>query len=102
MRRKASISMVCVTAMLLALVAAGPLTYAAPSGAPGGEPGVAPGGHGGSHGQLSNEFVLSIIEDRTPLVNIAQALNMTVCGIVASQSALRDGERLEVPQYEMF
>ncbi len=64
-------------------------------------PGVAPGGHGGSHGHLSNEFVLSILEDRTPLVNIAQALNMTVGGIVANQSALKDGERLPVPQYEL-
>ena len=62
-------------------------------------PGVKPGGHGGSHGQLSNEFVLSIIENRTPLVNIAQALNMTVCGVVANQSALKDGERLPVPTY---
>ena len=64
-------------------------------------PNVIPGGHGGSHGQLSNEFVLSIIEDRTPLVNISQALNMTVCGIVANQSALKDGERLKVPQYKV-
>ena len=63
--------------------------------------GVKPGGHGGSHGQLSNEFVLSIIEDRAPLVHITQALNMTVCGIVANESALKDGERLQVPQYEV-
>ena len=64
-------------------------------------PSVQPGGHGGSHGYLSNEFVLSIIEDRTPLVHIAQALNMTVCGIVANESALKDGERLKVPQYQI-
>jgi predicted dehydrogenase len=64
-------------------------------------PGVAPGGHGGSHGQLTNEFVLSIIQDRRPLVNITQALNMTVCGIVANNSAVKDGERLKVPQYEL-
>ncbi len=64
-------------------------------------PGVKPGGHGGSHGQLSNEFILSIIEDRTPLVGIVPALNMTVCGIIANESALKDGERLKVPQYEL-
>jgi predicted dehydrogenase len=62
-------------------------------------PSVKPGGHGGSHGQLSNEFVLSIIEERKPLVDIASALNMTVGGIVAHESALREGERLKVPQY---
>ena len=64
-------------------------------------PGVKAGGHGGSHGQLSNEFVMSILEDRRPLVNVTQALNMTVSGVVAHQSALRDGERLKIPQYEI-
>lgn len=64
-------------------------------------PGVKPGGHGGSHGQLSNEFVVSILEDRTPMVHVAQALNMTVCGIVANQSALNGGRRLKVPQYHL-
>jgi predicted dehydrogenase len=62
-------------------------------------PGVEAGGHGGSHGQLMNEFILSIIEDRKPLVDIIAALNMTVCGIIANESALKDGERLKVPQY---
>ena len=62
-------------------------------------PGVKPGGHGGSHGPLMNEFVLSILEDRKPLVDIAQALNMTVGGIIAHQSALKDGQRLKVPSY---
>ena len=36
-----------------------------------------------------------------PLVDIAQALNMTVAGVVAHQSALRDGELLKIPQYEI-
>lgn len=64
-------------------------------------PNVKPGGHGGSHGPLMNEFVLSILEDRKPLVDIVQALNMTVGGIVAHQSALKDGERLKVPVYSL-
>lgn len=62
-------------------------------------PTVDPGGHGGSHGYLGNEFVMSILENRTPLVNIAWALNMTVAGIVAHQSALKDGELMKIPQY---
>lgn len=64
-------------------------------------PSVDPGGHGGSHGYLMNEFVHAILEDRKPLVDIIQALNMTVCGIIANQSALKDGERLKVPQYSL-
>ena len=63
-------------------------------------PGVKPGGHGGSHGQLMNEFVMAILEDRKPLVDVTQALNMTVGGIVAHDSALKDGERMNVPQYK--
>ena len=62
-------------------------------------PGVAPGGHGGSHGHLMNEFVTAILEDRKPLVNIYMALNLTVPGVVAHQSALKDGELLKIPQY---
>jgi hypothetical protein len=64
-------------------------------------PGVKAGGHGGSHGYLMNEFVEAILADRKPLVDIAQALNMTVSGIVAHRSALKDGELLEIPQYQM-
>jgi predicted dehydrogenase len=63
-------------------------------------PGVPPGGHGGSHGQLSHEFVTAILEDRRPLVDVYAALAMTVAGVVAHQSALKDGERLPVPQYD--
>jgi len=62
-------------------------------------PTVDPGGHGGSHGYLSNEFVHSIIEKRQPLVNIKWALDMTVGGIVAHQSAMKDGELLKIPQF---
>lgn len=63
-------------------------------------PGVPAGGHGGSHGLLMNEFVAAIIEGRNPLIDVYEALAMTVPGIVAHQSALRDGERLPVPRYQ--
>jgi predicted dehydrogenase len=64
-------------------------------------PGVPTGGHGGSHGYLMNEFVTAILQDRTPLVNIALALNLTVAGIVAHQSALKNGELMKIPQYHL-
>jgi predicted dehydrogenase len=64
-------------------------------------PSVAPGGHGGAHGYLMNEFVTAILENRRPLVDVAQALNMTVSGIVAHQSALQDGERMTIPQFSL-
>ena len=64
-------------------------------------PSVKAGGHGGSHGYLGHEFVMSILEDRKPLVDIGAALNMSVSGIVAHHSALKDGELMKVPQYKL-
>ncbi len=63
-------------------------------------PGVPPGGHGGSHGYLMNEFVNAILQDRKPMVDIAMALNLTVPGIVAHKSALKNGELMKIPQYK--
>ena len=62
-------------------------------------PGLGYGEHGGSHGYLTHEFVMSILENRSPLVDIAWALNMTVAGMVAHQSALKDGQLMKIPQY---
>ena len=64
-------------------------------------PGVAAGGHGGSHGYLMSEFIEAILLNRKPLVDVAQSLNMTVSGIVAHQSALKDGELMNIPQYTL-
>ena len=57
------------------------------------------GGHGGSHGLLMDEFVTAILQDRKPLVDICMALNITVGGIVAYESALKDGEWMKIPQF---
>ena len=62
--------------------------------------GVASGGHGGSHGYLGNDFVEAILLKRRPPVDIIAALNMSVPGIVAHQSALKGGELLKIPQYK--
>jgi predicted dehydrogenase len=62
-------------------------------------PGVATGHHGGSSGYLMNEFVESILEARKPLIDITMALNLSVAGIVAHQSAMKDGETLKIPQF---
>ena len=64
-------------------------------------PGVSAGGHGGSHGYLMDEFVSSILQNRKPLVDVAWALNLTVAGIVAHQSAMKNGELLKIPQYKI-
>ena len=62
-------------------------------------PGTSAGGHGGSHMRLTDEFITSILQNRKPLVDVAMALNLTVGGIVAHQSAMKDGELLKIPHY---
>ncbi len=64
-------------------------------------PGVDKGSHGGSHGYLMNEFVTAILENRKPLVDITRALNMTVAGIVAHESAMKGGELKKIPQFKL-
>jgi len=64
-------------------------------------PPMAAGGHGGSHGPLGNEFITSILEQRKPLIDIASSLNMTAPGTMAHRSALKDGELMKIPYYEL-
>jgi len=55
------------------------------------------GGHGGSHPHLVHEFVRSIVEGRPPIIDEIRAADFTAPGICAHDSALRDGESIEVP-----
>lgn len=57
-------------------------------------------GHGGSHTFITHEFVDALMHERTPAVNIYEALAMTVPGIVAHKSALQQGRQLRVPQFD--
>lgn len=58
------------------------------------------GGHGGSHPHLVNEFVSALVEDRDPFPNAEQAANWTSVGICAHESALKGGERVDIPDFE--
>jgi len=64
-------------------------------------PGVEPGHHGGSHGHLTNNFIESILLDRKPIVDVSEALNMTMAGVIAHKSALKNGQWMKVPQYDL-
>jgi predicted dehydrogenase len=59
----------------------------------------APNGHEGSHHFLVDDFVTAVNEGITPTVNAWVAARYTLPGIVAHDSALRDGERLAVPDF---
>jgi len=56
-------------------------------------------GHGGSHPFLVHEFVSSIIDGRPSAIDASVAAAWTAPGIVAHESALRGGARLEVPTF---
>lgn len=56
-------------------------------------------GHGGSHTFLTHEFISAIVEDRWPAVNIYEAIAYTVPGIMAHQSALKNGECMKIKDY---
>ena len=57
------------------------------------------GGHGGSHAHLVHEFLDAIAHERTPAINAWEAVRYMAAGVMAHQSALRDGEVLQVPDW---
>ncbi len=63
-------------------------------------PGMEKGGHGGSHGYLTNEFIMALVENREPIVDVYEAAALTAPGIVAHHSALKNGERVKIPGFD--
>jgi len=63
------------------------------------EPMRIPSGHSGSQSFLTHEFISSIVEDRWPAVNVYEAIAYTLPGIIAHESALRDGELMKIRDY---
>ncbi|MEO6000654.1 MAG: Gfo/Idh/MocA family oxidoreductase [Chitinophagaceae bacterium] len=57
-------------------------------------------GHEGSHTFITHEFIDALINNRSPLVNIYEALSYTAPGIVAHQSALKNGEYMKIPSFD--
>lgn len=58
-----------------------------------------PNGHGGSHQFLVADFVDACIDGKIPPTNVWTAARYCVPGMIAHQSAQREGERLEVPDF---
>ena len=57
--------------------------------------------HDGAEVFLTHEFISALVEDRSPAVNVHEALAMTAPGIIAHQSALKGGVQLAVPQFDL-
>jgi predicted dehydrogenase len=58
-----------------------------------------PNGHEGSHHFLADDFVTAVATKSLPPVNAWVAARFTLPGIVAHESALRGGERLQIPDF---
>jgi hypothetical protein len=58
-----------------------------------------PQGHGGSHPYLVHEFVDAVAHNRTPAINVWEAVRYMAMGVAAHQSALNDGETVNVPDW---
>jgi len=56
-------------------------------------------GHEDSHAFLTNEFINALTQGRRPTVDVYEALSYTVPGIIAHQSALKEGEQMKIPQF---
>ena len=58
-----------------------------------------PNGHDGTHVFLVNDFVRCVVGHKLPQNNIWLAARYNAPGIVAHESAKRDGERLAIPDF---
>ncbi len=57
------------------------------------------GGHGGSHPHLAHAFLKACLGEAGPAPDAETAVNWTMVGICAHESALRGGERVAIPQF---
>jgi predicted dehydrogenase len=57
------------------------------------------GGHGGSHPHLVNEFIMSLVNVRSPFPDARQSANWTCTGICAHESAMNNGEIVKLPVF---
>ncbi|GAA5508215.1 Gfo/Idh/MocA family oxidoreductase [Novipirellula caenicola] len=59
------------------------------------------GGHGGSHPHLVNEFVSSVLENRSPVPDAVTSANWTCVGICAHESAMKGGQVVHLPEFTL-
>ena len=57
------------------------------------------GGHGGSHPHLVHAWLSAIRGERPALPDAETSANWTMVGICAHESAMKDGEKVVIPQF---
>jgi predicted dehydrogenase len=56
-------------------------------------------GHGGSHPHLAHNWLAAILGEQPPLPDAETSANWTMVGICAHQSAMKGGERVQIPRF---
>jgi len=56
-------------------------------------------GHGGSHPHLVQEFLMALLDKRSPYPNAVQSANITCVGILAHDSAMEGGVIKRLPDF---
>jgi predicted dehydrogenase len=57
------------------------------------------GGHGGSHPHLAHNFLMAVLGKQPALPDAETSANWTMVGICAHQSAMKGGDRVEIPRF---
>jgi predicted dehydrogenase len=57
------------------------------------------GGHGGSHSHLVHNFLMACLGRQPAMPDAETSVNWTMVGICAHQSALKGGEKIEIPRF---
>jgi len=57
------------------------------------------GGHGGSHPHLVHNFLQAVLGRQAAIPDVATSVNWTLVGICAHESALKGGEKIQIPTF---
>lgn len=57
------------------------------------------GGHGGADGKMVKDFINCLVENKKPVLDVDFAIQMSLPGIIAHESAVQGGVPLEIPQF---
>ncbi|QVL34326.1 Gfo/Idh/MocA family oxidoreductase [Telmatocola sphagniphila] len=57
------------------------------------------GGHGGSHPHLTHNFLMAVLGEKVAMPDAPTSANWTAVGICAHMSAMKGGERVEIPNF---
>src|SRR3954452_6852628 len=57
------------------------------------------GGHGGSHPHLAHNFLMAVQDRQPAFPDAAASANWTLVGICAHESAMKGGDRVQIPEF---